>query len=441
MFYKVFSFLKFVFFLGFFNIFYAQQSPNILFILTDDLGYGDLGCYGATDVQTPHIDSLAQKSVQFTRAYANSTVCSPSRASILTGNYPDMVGVPGVVRDMPDNTWGNLKDNIKTLPGELQKLNYNTALIGKWHLGYKSPDLPNDRGFDYFKGFVGDMMDDYHTHLRNGINWMRENQNEIHPKGHATDLFTDWTLEYLDKQTKQKKPFFLFLTYNAPHDPIQPPNDWLDKVRKRAPNLSLKRQKLVALVEHLDHNIGRVINQVENSKLNHNTIIIITSDNGGALQYGASNFPFSGGKGDFLEGGIRIPCVVKLPDSNEHKLVNKPLLLMDFFPTLIQYAGGNSSYNLPSKSISFQFTNESQTSPRTMIWVRREGHKFSGQDYYAISNGQYKLLQRNPFSEYELFDLKFDYKESQPIENVEMKNILQKQLTKHIQKSGLTPWQ
>jgi arylsulfatase A-like enzyme len=131
MFYKVFSFLKFIFFLGFFNIFYAQQSPNILFILTDVLGYGDLGCYGATDVQTPHIDSLAQKSVQFTRAYANSTVCSPSRASILTGNYPDMVGVPGVVRDMPDNTWGNLKDNIKTLPGELQKLNYNTALIGK----------------------------------------------------------------------------------------------------------------------------------------------------------------------------------------------------------------------------------------------------------------------------------------------------------------------
>ena len=109
----------------------AQEKPNIIFILADDLGYGDLSCYGANDIQTPQIDKLAQEGIKFTRVYANSTVCSPSRASILTGNYPDLVGVPGVIRDMPDNTWGNLRDDIVTLPEELQKLNYNTALIGK----------------------------------------------------------------------------------------------------------------------------------------------------------------------------------------------------------------------------------------------------------------------------------------------------------------------
>jgi len=120
----------------------AQEKPNIIFILADDLGYGDLSCYGANDLQTPNIDILAKQGITFTRAYANSTVCSPSRASILTGNYPDLVGVPGVIRDMPENTWGNLRDDVVTLPQELQKLNYNTALIGKLHLGYKSPDLP-----------------------------------------------------------------------------------------------------------------------------------------------------------------------------------------------------------------------------------------------------------------------------------------------------------
>ena len=205
--------LKNMSFLGFFMLLSsieAQEKPNIIFILADDLGYGDLSCNGANDLQTPNIDILAKQGITFTRAYANSTVCSPSRASILTGNYPDLVGVPGVIRDMPENTWGNLRDDVVTLPQELQKLNYNTALIGKWHLGYQSPDLPNDRGFDYFKGFVGDMMDDYYTHRRAGINWMRENNQEIDPKGHATDLFTDWTLDYLKKQKSTDKPFFSF---------------------------------------------------------------------------------------------------------------------------------------------------------------------------------------------------------------------------------------
>ncbi len=186
--------LKWIIILGF-SLFFisvqAQNKPNIIFILADDLGYGDLGCYGATDILTPNIDKLAESGIKFTRAYANSTVCSPSRAAILTGNYPDAVGVPGVIRDMPNNNWGNLKDNVVTLPESLQKLNYTTALIGKWHFGYKSPDLPNDRGFSYFKGFVGDMMDD----MDNSIAELEAKKKELEDQ-----------LASMDKPAKEVKP-------------------------------------------------------------------------------------------------------------------------------------------------------------------------------------------------------------------------------------------
>lgn len=419
----------------------AQEKPNIIFILADDLGYGDLSCYGAKDLQTPNIDALANEGIRFTRAYANSTVCSPSRAAILTGNYPDLVGVPGVIRDMPNNTWGNLKDDVVTLPEALQKLNYTTALIGKWHLGYKSPDLPNDRGFDLFKGFLGDMMDDYYTHERAGVNWMRENSLDINPKGHATDIFTDWSLEFLKKQKHREKPFFLFLAYNAPHDPVQPPQEWLDKVENREQIAEPKRQKMIALIEHLDYNVGRILNDLKALGLDKNTIVIFTSDNGGALQYGASNLPYSGGKGDMLEGGIRIPCLVKTPNQSNGKENDKPLFLMDFYPTLIKIAGGETDLNLPSKAIGELYNLSNNDTIRNMVWMRREGYKFGGKAYYAISNGTYKLLQRNPFSEYELFDLTQDPFETTPINLPEIEGYLKKGLTKHIQNSGKIPWQ
>jgi arylsulfatase A-like enzyme len=419
----------------------AQEKPNIIFILADDLGYGDLGCYGAKDILTPNIDKLAESGIKFTRAYANSTVCSPSRAAILTGNYPDAVGVPGVIRDMPNNSWGNLKDDVVTLPESLQKFNYTTALIGKWHLGYKSPDLPNDRGFDYFKGYVGDMMDDYYTHERAGINWMRENQKPIIPKGHATDLFTDWSLDYLEKQKKQQQPFFLFLTYNAPHDPVQPPQDWLKKVQLREQKAIPKRQKMIALIEHLDYNVGRILDYLKSNHLDKNTMIVFTSDNGGALQFGASNNPYSGGKGDMLEGGIRVPCLVKLPNQTQKTISDAPLLLMDFYPTFIKLSGGTIEKELPSRTIPLVAGSETITQERNMIWMRREGNKYGGGCYYAISDGRYKLLQNNPFSPYQLFDLLEDPKETTPINLPDKESILFKALTKHIQTSGAIPWQ
>ncbi|MCD4710244.1 MAG: sulfatase-like hydrolase/transferase [Bacteroidales bacterium] len=171
------------------------QMTNILCIMVDDLGYGDLSCQGARDMRTPHIDQLARQGMSFTQFYANSTVCSPSRASLLTGRYPDMVGVPGVIRQIKNNNWGYLSKEAVMVPELLKGCGYHTAIIGKWHLGFDTPNTPNDRGFDYFKGFLGDMMDDYRTHLRRGVNWMRFNHEEIEPAGYATDLFTEWPLD------------------------------------------------------------------------------------------------------------------------------------------------------------------------------------------------------------------------------------------------------
>ena len=141
------------------------QQPNILVILVDDLGYGDLSSYGAKDLQTPNIDSLMDAGVRFDQFYANCPVCSPTRAALLSGRYPDLVGVPGVIRTHPADSWGYLDPKAKMLPEQLKSAGYHNALIGKWHLGLESPNTPTERGFDFFHGFLGDMMDDYYNHL------------------------------------------------------------------------------------------------------------------------------------------------------------------------------------------------------------------------------------------------------------------------------------
>ncbi|MEY2586193.1 MAG: hypothetical protein RLY11_42, partial [Bacteroidota bacterium] len=235
------------------------NKPNIIVILADDLGYGDVGFLGSNDVKTPAIDFIAKNGMSFTNFYANSTVCSPTRASLLTGKYPDAVGVPGVIRQDPTDNWGSLLHDVELLPSVLKKNGYQTAMVGKWHLGYSNPNLPNAKGFDYFKGFLGDMMDDYFTHRRVGVNWMRFNEKVIDPPGHATDIFTAWAIDYVENKKKSKEPFFLFLSYNAPHFPIQPPQEEVDRVKKRLPTTDEKRVKNIALVEHLDASIGKLL--------------------------------------------------------------------------------------------------------------------------------------------------------------------------------------
>ena len=290
----------------------AGGRPNILVILADDLGYGDLSSYGATDLKTPNIDGLVAAGMRFDSFYANCPVCSPTRAALMTGRYPDLVGVPGVIRTHVTNNWGYLLPQAVLLPQMLKRGGYHTALVGKWHLGLTSPNTPNERGFDHFHGFLGDMMDDYYTHRRHGFNYMRLNDKEIDPEGHATDLFTQWASDYLRERSQTKdQPFFLYLAYNAPHAPVQPPQEWLDRVKQREPGISDQRAKLAALVEHLDAGIGKVLAVLKETGLSDNTLVIFTSDNGGQLNLGSMNGPWRAGKGDMYEGGLRVPmCAV-----------------------------------------------------------------------------------------------------------------------------------
>jgi arylsulfatase A-like enzyme len=422
-----------------------RKTPDIILILADDLGFGDLSCQGATDIKTPNIDRIFSNGMKFTNFYANSTVSSPTRASLMTGRYPDMVGVPGVIRTHPEDSWGYLTREAVLLPQKLKEAGYHTALIGKWHLGLEAPNLPNQRGFDYFHGFLGDMMDDYYTHLRFKNNYMRENDREIKPEGHATDLFANWSVQYLKKRQQEKEPFFLYLAFNAPHDPLQPPEEWLQKVRNREKGISGKRTKLVALIEHMDWNIGRVMEQLEKSGQINNTLVIFTSDNGGLLASEASNGPYRGGKQDMYEGGIRVPAAFMwkkriIPGS----VFSGLSLTMDIFPTLCDIAGVKISHAVDGISLLPGLTGQKQeTDNRTVFFVRREGNmKYGGMAYYASRSADYKIVQNTPWEPMQFFNLKEDPYETKPLEKTGKEyETLFRQLMEHIRLSGVVPWE
>jgi arylsulfatase A-like enzyme len=423
-----------------------ESKPNILLILVDDLGYGDLSCYGAEDMKTPNLDKIAASGVRFENFYANCPVCSPTRASIMTGRYPDMVGVPGVIRTHAISNFGYLSPNAVLLPEVLRKAGYDTALVGKWHLGLGSPNTPNERGFDYFHGFLGDMMDDYYNHRRHGINYMRFNNEEIDPEGHATDLFSEWASDYVRDRASSDRPFFLYLAYNAPHTPIQPPEEWLERVKDREPGIDEKRAKLVALVEHMDNGIGKVINALEESGILEDTLVIFTSDNGGQLNVGASNGALNGGKGQMLEGGIKEPMFAAWAGhievgSNRSRVA----LTMDLFPTICEAAGADFHHEIDGQSILPDMLGERQpeSGERALFWVRREGGlQYGGQAFYAVRCGKWKLLQNTPFEPPKLYNLEDDPQEKRPLDkHHEQYRTLFTELQKHIIRTGAIPWQ
>lgn len=423
-----------------------SQKPNILCILVDDLGFADLPAYGSKDLYTPHIDALIQAGVKFQNFYANSPVCSPTRASILTGKYPDLAGVPGVIRTNPYDSWGYLSPKARLLPLLLKEKGYHTSLVGKWHLGLESPNTPTQRGFDHFHGFLGDMMDDYYTHLRDGNNFMRMNNQVIQPEGHATDLFSQWAIDYLASRKGKKEPFFLYLAYNAPHVPVQPPPVWLEKVQQREKGISEKRAKLVALIEHMDAGIGRVIEALKANGQYENTLIVFTSDNGGELYAGANCGPWRGNKQDLYEGGIRVPmCAVWPGKIAAGSQSDHMALTMDLFPVFCEAAG----VNIPAAidGVSFLPLLLGQNAPgteRDLLWMRREGTlHYNGQDYYAIRRGNWKLVQNHPFKGLELYNLAADPLEKQDMAATERTIFedLSKALRVHILKSGAVPWQ
>ena len=351
------------------------KSPNILLILADDHGYGDISIHNGPSIQTPNIDRIATNGVRFSKFYANSSVCSPSRASLMTGRYPDRVGVPGVIRTHPENSWGYFRQDAVTLPSVLKQQDYHTALIGKWHLGLEPENHPCKRGFDHFHGFLGDMMDDYYTHLRHDINYMRYGCDTIDPQGHATDLFTEWSMDFIRAQAQSSRsPFFLYLAYNAPHTPIQPPDDWVERVREREPDISLQRAKYIALVEHMDAGIGRVLDTLVETDQLSNTLVIYTSDNGGSMDVGAHNGPLRGQKGQMYEGGIRVPACAMWPGYiPEGHVTEQVALLMDLFPTVCEVTDAPIGQEIEGRSIWQTLQGEQQDFPGTYPLLVAQG--------------------------------------------------------------------
>jgi arylsulfatase A-like enzyme len=422
-------------------------KPNIVVILTDDQGRGDYSAFGTKDLRTPHMDRLFREGITFQNFFANSCVCSPSRAALLTGCYPDRVGVPGVIREeTPDDSWGYFSPSARLLPQLLKPAGYHTAIIGKWHLGIGAPNTPTERGFDFFHGFLGDMMDDYWTHRRHGHNFMRRNQEVIDPLGHATDIFTGWACDYLAERAKAGGPFLLYLAYNAPHDPVQPPPEWLEKVKQREPGLTGKRAQLVALIEHLDAGIGRVLAELDRSGLATNTLVIFTSDNGGLLANGANNGPWRSGKGHMYEGGLRAPGAARWlgvikPGTDTDRLT----LTMDIFATACAVAGVQPSPNIDGVSFLPTLRGAAEEpARRDCYFVRREGGPaYGGKTIEAFRRGDWKLLQDSPFAPLELYDLKSDPQEASDLamKRREMFNELGTALRQQIQRAGSTPWQ
>jgi len=425
----------------------AQPKPNFLVILTDDQGRGDYGAFGTKDIRTPYMDRIFAEGMTFNNFYASSCVCSPTRASLLSGCYADRVGVPGLVRRPHDNNWGYLAPSAVLLPAALKPAGYHSAIVGKWNLGFDPPNTPNDRGFDLFHGFLADMMNDYWNHLRQGENFLRLNRETVDPKGHATDIFTEWACEYLRERAKDtNRPFFLYLAYNAPHEPVQPPPEWLEKVKAREPNLDPKRAKLVALIEHLDDGIGKVMATLKETGLDDNTLVIFTSDNGGFLPSGANVGPWRSGKGHMYEGGLRVPGAARWPGHIKPGSVTDHIALsMDIYPTLTEAAGAKNPADIDALSFLPTLLGKDQgAEKRDLYFVRREGGAtYGGKTIEAIRRGPWKLLQDSPYAPLELYNLDEDPLEKNNLaeKNKKIFNELSADLRKQIQRAGSVPWE
>lgn len=421
----------------------AEEKPNFLIIYADDLGYGDVSTYHSSDVATPNIDRFAKEGMLFSQMRANCTVCSPSRAALLTGVYADRAGVPGVIRSGDKNSFGYLDPKLPSLADKLRQSGYRTAIIGKWHLGLESPNLPNERGFDHFHGFLGDMMDSYITHRRGGKNLMRLDSETVDPKGHATELFTGWACDYLRSQKGAGKPFFLYLAYNAPHYPIEPPKEWLDKVKARSPGLDAKRAKNVAFVEHLDHNIGSVLAALKESGLEENTVVVFTSDNGGSLPHAQNNDPWRGGKQDHYDGGLKVPFAIRWPGKiKPGSKSGYEGLVFDVHPTFLQLAGITPAPGLDAQSLVPVLRGEETMRPRDLYFVRREGGAYKGESYHAVVKDGWKLMQNDPFSPLQLYHLSEDPAETNDLAIKEKERLteLKALMDRHIAIGAATQW-
>ncbi|QGJ69146.1 Twin-arginine translocation pathway signal [Planctomycetales bacterium 10988] len=408
------------------------NPPNIILIVADDLGYGDLGCYGSTVNQTPAIDRLAKEGVRFTDFHSSGAMCTPTRAATLTGQYQQRFGpdfdqaISGVAHHD-----SGLPHEAITIAEVLKTKGYQTACFGKWHLGYVPPWLPPNQGFDLFRG-LGSGDGDHHSHIdRWGReDWWHNNKLEM-DTGYTAELLTDYSIDFIKEHRKQ--PFFLYLPHLAIHFPWQGPND--PPHRKEGQSYGQDKWGIIpepynvqphiqAMIQSLDESVRRILATLDRLQLNKQTLVIFTSDNGGYITYGknfrniSSNGPLRGQKATLYEGGHRVPMIVRWTGQISPGTSMALTHSTDLFPTLATIAGGvNPSFVLDGIDLSSHLYNKTALPGRTLFW-RQKNSK-------AVRKNNWKLIQNG--NSIELYDLQKDLSEQENLAS--QKPLLVKEMT------------
>lgn len=385
------------------------RPPNILFIMADDMGYADVGAYGCTDYKTPHIDSLAARGLKLTDGYSNSSVCSPTRLALMTGRYQYRLR-GGLEEPIPNSAAKDaaigLPPEHPTLPSLLRAAGYHTALVGKWHLGFAPWFGPLKSGYDEAFGPSSGGVD-YFTHRNsNGDKDLYDNGQLVERQGYLTDLIGDRCVEVIDRRAKSGQPFFISLHFTAPHWPWEGADD--EAVARRIKQIRHydggSRKIYGEMMESMDANIGKALAAIRRHGLEANTIVVFTSDNGG--ERFSDTWPFTGSKTELLEGGIRVPTIVKWPARIKRGGTSEQVMMtMDWLPTLLAAAGAAPDPRFPpdGENLLPVLTGAASPHARTLFWRM----KAFGQR--AVRSGDWKYLRINGVEH--LFNLREDARE------------------------------
>ncbi len=393
----------------------ADKKPNIVYILADDLGWKDVGFHGS-DIKTPNLDKLAKDGVKFDQFYAQP-MCTPTRASLMTGRYPFRYGLQTAVI-LSAHTYGIPTDEY-LLPQALKDAGYQTAIVGKWHLGHGDRKYwPRQRGFDYQYGpLIGEI--DYFTHEQHGVlDWFRNNE-PVKEEGYSTTLIGSEAVKVIDSHDTSS-PLFLYLTFNAPHTPYQAPQNYLDRYKNIAdPN----RRAYAAMITAMDDQIGLVLKALEKKKMRDNTLIVFHSDNGGTrnkmfagegdmskVVIPCDNGPYRDGKGSLYEGGTRVVAFANWPSRLKgSRSVDQMIHVVDMYPTLVGLAGGQLGKNKPLDGFDVAPTIlEGKPTPRTEVVYNIEAFRA------GIRQGDWKLIWRTTLpASAELYNIKQDPSEKE----------------------------
>jgi arylsulfatase A-like enzyme len=376
------------------------RRPHILFILADDLGYGDLSCYGRPDYKTPVLDALAKDGIRFTSAYAAAPVCTPTRCAYVTGRYPQRlaVGLEEPLRPASPPDTG-LPPEHPTIASLLKRNGYDTSLVGKWHLGWKPEFGPNRHGFDEFFGVLSGAAD-YFTHRASdaggtpgGAPDLWENLTPVERAGYLTDLLSDKAVEIIARQ--HARPFFLSLQYTAPHSPWEGPEDAAIGHATHGPGPMVaggSRAVYGSMMRSMDAGIGRVLAALKRAKLERETLVIFTSDNGGERY--SYNWPFSFQKGFLHEGGTRVPAIVRWPGVVPGgRVTDQAAITMDWPATMLDVTGTapDPAYPLDGESLLAVCTGERAAYDRKLFWrtIARAAARDGRWKYLADRDGEY----------------------------------------------------